>query len=261
MDFIDIKPQVDAFVALTQQREVLLNTIYQVIGLSDIQRAQSDPRETATAQRLKGQYGGLRIAPRQRAVQRYLRDLMRIQAELVAEKFEPQTISLMSGGEISEEILLLLRLDPLRNFAIDIETDSTIAADQRESQQEIGEMLQGLTAYASAAAGLPEAARLPLLQAITRRFKLGRDVELALEEAAQQPPEPDPQTVAEAQKAQLEQQKLQLQAVDSEREFMLEAQELALKAQELGLKADEAEAQILLALGQLFGGRENERRA
>jgi hypothetical protein len=251
VDFADISPQVQAFIALIQQRDALLNTIYQTIGISDIARGQSDPRETATAQRLKGNFGNLRLGPRQRGLQRYLRDIMRIQGEVIAEKFEPTTLELMTGQEIDEQVLQLLRVNALRDFAVDIETDSTIAADQQQVQQDLKEMFEGLAAFANAAQALPEGARLPMLQSVTRKLKLGRDIEVALEEAANEPPKPDPAAIEAQQKAQTEQGKLEIENKKADQKFTIDQANVALDAQELALKQDEAEAKIITTA---FGG-------
>jgi uncharacterized membrane protein len=63
-------------------------------------RAQTDPRETLGAQRLKSGWGTMRLQRRQREVQRYARDLMRIKAEIIANHFSPETLKLMTGVEM-----------------------------------------------------------------------------------------------------------------------------------------------------------------
>ncbi len=57
-----------------EARSQVLNDIYQITGLSDIIRGESNPNETATAQRMKGQWGSLRVRDRQRDLQRFCRD-------------------------------------------------------------------------------------------------------------------------------------------------------------------------------------------
>lgn len=252
VDFVPLDGPVATLVAIYQQMQVVKQTIYEVVGISDIARAASDPRETATAQRLKAAYGNARINVRQREIQYYLRALMKIQGELIAEKFEPAVISAMAGTPVPEPVLMLYRSDSLRNFAIDIETDSTVATERGYEQEQLSQLLQGIGAYAQAAQALPEGARLPLLQSVIRKFGLGRDVELALEAASEQPPAPDPQAIADQQKAQVEMAKLQQKEGESMRNYQLKLQELALEAQELGLKADEVEAQMTMALGDML---------
>lgn len=78
------------------QRDQCLNVIYQIIGISDIQRGASDPRETAAAQGIKAQWGSIRVHTKQYDIQRYVRDLMQMMAEIISEKFQPETIIKMT---------------------------------------------------------------------------------------------------------------------------------------------------------------------
>lgn len=81
-------------------REVAIQIMYQVTGISDIMRAATDPGETATAQQLKAQFGGIRIRDSQREVQRMIRDLLRLKAEVIAEHFTLEVIQAMSGVKL-----------------------------------------------------------------------------------------------------------------------------------------------------------------
>jgi len=251
MDFIPIKDAAEAFIALVQQRATLLDTIYQVLGLGDISRGDTDPRETFGAQRLKSQSASRRMTTRQRNVQRYLRDLLRIQAELIA-KFEPDTLALMTGID-PEEALPLLRNDALRSFAVDVETDSTVAGELDEQLARIAELLEGLAGFANAAAAIPEGARMPLLLSITRKMRLGRDVEAAFEEAAEnpEPPQPDAQEL----KAINDGERLELDRERAQNEYLLGLAELAQKARELDLSEDQAEADVIQALAAVFSDK------
>lgn len=79
------------------QREQIKQTIYEITGLSDILRGQSDPNETLGAQELKKQTGSLRIQSKQADIQRFARDIFRLKAEIIATKFSWETISMMTG--------------------------------------------------------------------------------------------------------------------------------------------------------------------
>lgn len=81
-------------------REVAIQIMYQVTGISDIMRAATDPGETATAQQLKAQFGGIRIRDSQREVQRVIRDLLRLKAEIISEHFTLEVIQAMSGVKL-----------------------------------------------------------------------------------------------------------------------------------------------------------------
>ena len=80
-----------------EARERAKQVMYEVTGISDIVRGASDPNETARAQEIKTQWGGLRIRDRQAEVQRFARDVMRLNAEIMAEYFQPETLKTMSN--------------------------------------------------------------------------------------------------------------------------------------------------------------------
>lgn len=92
-----IEPAVKALAQLYQQREQVKQTIYEITGISDIVRGASKASETATAQEIKNQWGSLRIQKLQQDVQRFARDLFRLKAEIIAKRFRPETIMMISG--------------------------------------------------------------------------------------------------------------------------------------------------------------------
>lgn len=99
----DLKPIADALLGLYQQRDQLIQSIYEITGISDIMRGSSDASETLGAQQLKAQFGSARIKTMQQDVQRWIRDTLRIKAELIAEHFEPQTLLAISGYKLETE--------------------------------------------------------------------------------------------------------------------------------------------------------------
>lgn len=86
-----------AVTALEERREIVKQTIYEVTGISDIIRGATKSDETATAQQIKSRWGGMRISTRQKKFANFARDIVRLKAEIIAERFDPQTLSLMSG--------------------------------------------------------------------------------------------------------------------------------------------------------------------
>lgn len=103
---ISIFPLKDIIAALAQcyeSREQAKAAMYEITGISDIVRGASDASETATAQQIKSQWGGLRIRDRQKEVQRFVRDVMRIKAEIHAEQFQPETLKAMSNVPLADE--------------------------------------------------------------------------------------------------------------------------------------------------------------
>lgn len=93
----DLTPIIAVVQSLYEQRATLIQTIYEITGISDVIRGASDPNETATAQRIKGQFGSLRLQKRQQKVHRFIRELFRMKAEIMAEHFTREHLVEMTG--------------------------------------------------------------------------------------------------------------------------------------------------------------------
>lgn len=235
ISYLPIDQIISVLVKLYEARERTKQELYEITGLSDILRGASNPNETATAQKLKGQFGSLRLDERQKDVARFVKECICLQAEVISEHFEPTTLQLMTGEEVTQDILQLLRTDPIRTFRIDIETDSTIKVDQVQERKDRLEFLKTATDYLSAAVqiGASSPALNPLLGEMlmfgVRGFKIGRELEEVIEQTLEQlnqPQEPDPM------------------------EERVKALELALKQAEVRDKNAEAEETEQKAIGQ-----------
>jgi hypothetical protein len=183
--------------------------------------------------------------------------------QLEAEK-QPIPKKLKEGLKLPtwEEALDILRDDKQRAYRIDIETDSTVAGDQAADQKAITELLTGISAFIQQAGPAVQAGYMPLdaakslLMTAVRRFKMGREVEDALdmigveEEGEEEPKGPDPTQIAaqQAQAAeqaqQMQEMKEQLGALSQENQMLKvkdanKANELDIKSRELKLKEDE----------------------
>lgn len=247
----------EVLTGLYSAREQVKQTIYEITGLSDILRGASDSKETATAQRIKGQFGSLRLNRRQALVQRYARDIIRMMVEIMVENFDVRTVEAMAGMAIEPAAWQIAQQDSLRSWRIDIETDSTVAPDEDADQRNVTELFSGLTAFMgevlpAVAQGLvpPEVAQTLMMTAV-RRFKLSREIEDVLEawgEQAQQQgqgQQEDPSQAAEQQaamaKAELEQQKATAEIQKMQREAEADQTEHVLRMRELQMKAEAQE--------------------
>lgn len=85
-------------------RKQILEDIYQITGMSDIIRGMSDPRETATAQQMKGNWGSLRVRDKQKEIERFARDVLRLQAEIIAGQFGVSTLKLMTDVKLFDTV-------------------------------------------------------------------------------------------------------------------------------------------------------------
>lgn len=310
IDWLPIENVVKAIQASIQARAQLLQDVFELTGISDILRGQTDPNETLGAQQLKAQTGSRRLRNTKDEVARWCRDIAALMAEVIAEKFEPQSIADITGyryvptppqpmlpagapmmGQIippgqpmpmigsngsqtmnesdpelvfDDRVIELLRNDKLRSFRVDIETDSTVQADEQAEKQSRSEFLNTVGAYLERAAsftqgspGLAEIAR-ELLMFTARGFHVGRGLEDTLErgfaQVAQQlqqqqaNPPPDPKMIEtqariEANKAKL-QSDVQLAAQKQQSETMLAAQK---QQADIALSERELENQVELA--------------
>jgi len=82
---------------LIMAREQCKQVIYEIMGIGDILRGASKASETFGAQKLKSEWGGLRLKPKQKEVQRYARDIFRLMLEIAATKFSEETWAQMTG--------------------------------------------------------------------------------------------------------------------------------------------------------------------
>jgi hypothetical protein len=126
---VPILEWVNALKELYQSRDQQKNAIYEIIGLSDIVRGSSNPYETATAQRIKGTMGTGRMQGIKQGVANFVRDLMRMKADIIAKNFDAETLTKMTGEEVTPAVMAVLRSDFTRICSIDIETDSTVEFD------------------------------------------------------------------------------------------------------------------------------------
>jgi hypothetical protein len=93
----DLAPIAAAIQSLAQRALELIQAIYEVTGLSDVMRGATDPGETLGAQDLKARFGSQRMQKKQKDVQRFVRSLYKMKAEIIAEHFEREQLEEMTG--------------------------------------------------------------------------------------------------------------------------------------------------------------------
>lgn len=84
-------------IQLYDARERVKRTLYEITGMADILRGETNPNETLGAQQLKSQFATRRISQAQKQVARFARDLMRLRGFVIARHFAPETLAAMSG--------------------------------------------------------------------------------------------------------------------------------------------------------------------
>ena len=142
-------------------REQQKQAIYEIMGISDIMRGATKASETATAQRIKGSMGVSRLEDAKGQSDNFVRDLLRLKAEIIGQNFSPETIEAMTGEAVTPDVLDILRSDFQRMCAIDIESDSTIAVDEQQEQQSMAMIMQSVSAVMGGAQQMLQGGILP----------------------------------------------------------------------------------------------------
>jgi len=209
---------------LIQLREQTKQNIWEIYGVSDIQRGSTDPNETATAQSIKAQWGDIRVGERIRIVALFFRDVFRIMSEIMAEKFQPDILEKMTGIQLTDAELQVLKSDYGRCYAIDVESDSTVVQDEYAEKQNRLEFLTTVTGYLQQILPGIQHGLIPadlgkeLMLFAVNTFKNGRQLEQAINSA--------PGTIQQisqfqqtAQQAQQQVQQLQKQLQDTQKQL------------------------------------------
>jgi hypothetical protein len=213
-----IEQFVNAIAQLTNRKNQLQHDLYEVLGISDIMRGTSAASETATAQQLKVQYGGARLANLQNDVARFVSEIMRIRANIIANQFQPETILRRSqiertpDAQYAQPAIQMLKDFQTSMFSIVVTSDSLAAPDWAAEKEARTEFLGAASNYIMAAGPIVQqspavgAFLVKLLQWAAAGFRGAKSIEGVLDQAAaqltqaaQQPP-PPPQPTAEDKK-------------------------------------------------------------
>lgn len=259
IDFMPIQQYIETLATLAAQRQDVVAQIYEITGVSDIMRGNSDPNETATAVTKKTNFGTLRNQDRQNDMQRFITDLLKIKAEMICEMFQDETL-LQFAGEIDADALAalqLLRQDKTRNLIVGIETDTSFNQDNEaektlEAVKIVNDMVTQAFQFVSA-----QPALLPLykqmIESVVVTLPTTRQFETVIDEVfnhiAQelaQPEQPDEAQQAEMAKTQLQAQKNQQDFTIKQEQNQIKREELALKSQVDNRKLDLTQEEMIL---------------
>ena len=273
IDILPIDQIANALIQCYRARDEIKGQIYEITGISDIVRGQTAASETATAQQIKGQYAGLRLRSMQEDVALFASSLIRLKAQIICSKFQPQTIIQYAAAEqmsdadkqLVPEALMLIKDKVLRNFRIEVAADSLVQIDENQNKRDRVEFLQAMGGFLSQA--LPMGQQAPeLVPMLIDMVKFGMSaykqatpiegtIDQALEQmkqkqamAAQQPPQPDPEMLKMQADQQREQARteadMQIEQVKMQSEAALEKQKQDFEAWKVQF---EAQNQINLA--------------
>lgn len=182
----DNQPAVAVIQELLNITEVFKQRIWEIYGVPDILRGSTDPNETATAQQIKSQWADVRIGEKVRIVALYCRDVFRIQSEIMAERFQPDILEKMTGIQLNDAEIQVLRSDYGRCYAIDVESDSTVVQDEYAKQQQTMDFVNTMISVTEKLLPAVQQGMIPadlakeMLLTTAAAFKNGRQLEQAI---------------------------------------------------------------------------------
>jgi F0F1-type ATP synthase membrane subunit b/b' len=232
IDILPIDQLAEALMQCYRARTEIKQQIYEITGISDIIRGASLASETATAQQIKGQYAGLRLRSMQEDVALFASELIRLKAQVICSKFQPQTILSYAAAQQMQpadqqmipQALQLIKDKPLRNFRIEVAADSLVQIDEAQTKRDRMEFIQAFGGFMREALPVAQSSpeMTPMLVEIMKfgisAFKLSKPIEGALDAAldqlkkAQANPQPKPNPEAEKIKAQQASEQARMQA-------------------------------------------------
>ena len=254
IDILPIDMLASALLNCYRAREDIKGQIYEITGISDIIRGQTLASETATAQQIKGQYAGLRLRSMQEEVALFASELIRLKAQVICTKFQPQTILLYAAaGQMSQEdqqmipqAIQLMQDNPLRNFRIEVDADSLVQIDEQQTKKDRVEFLTAFGGFMreSLPVGQQSPELVPMLVELIKfgigGFKQAKPIEgvldVALEQMKQkqagpQEQKPDPEMMKMQAQQQSDQMRVQADTQSAQAKMQADMQMTQAKAQ------------------------------
>ena len=255
IDVVDITPIATALSNAYEAMAQIKQEIYDITGISDIIRGQSNVIETATSAQIKSQFASLRLKEYQDGVAFYASNILKIKAQIICQLFQPETLIKIGGVEqlsqqdqqLVPQAIEMLKSNPMRTFRIEVATDSMLYQDEQQEKEDRVAFLGAVGAYldrATKAAQVMPPEATPLLMDMLKfgvqGYRVGRVLEGefdnvvdAIKEQAKIPkqPQPDPEIMKIQMEAQARQAELQAELQARDHEIQLEAQKQQAQAQ------------------------------
>jgi hypothetical protein len=255
IDLLPLDTLANALLQCYRAREDIKSQIYEITGIADIIRGVSAASETATAQQIKGQYAGLRLRSMQEEVAMFAAELLRLKAQVMCMHYQPETILAYAAAnqmtpadqQLIPQAIELIRNKPLRNFRIDVASDSLVMLDENQMKQDRLQFLQAFGGFLAQALPVGQASpeMVPMMMELLRfgmqAFKAARPIEgqidatlQQLQQAAMQRPPDREQQGKQAelqQKGQMEASKMQMESALTQAKLQQQMQMEQLKNQ------------------------------
>jgi hypothetical protein len=267
INLVDIRPIAEGLNMAYQAMEQVKGQIYEIMGIADIQRGQTDPNETLGAQIIKSNNASGRLKTMQHEVVNFATALLQIKAQIICQHFTDDTIVKISGAmqlspqdqALIPQALELLKNEPAKNFRIEVTSDSMIYQDEQQEKQDRVEFLTAVSQFMQTALPTAQAAPelTPLLMEMLKfgvtAFKAGKGMEGLIDETADQfrqqaeqakgqPKPPSPEQQKMEMTMQIEQGKIQAKQAEMQMQLQIDQQKMQMQM-ELAKATQEYQAQ------------------
>jgi hypothetical protein len=275
IDMMDTSQIIVTLRELYAAREQVKQSIYEIMGISDILRGSSKAAETLGAQQLKANFGSLRLRSAQGDVARFATDVFKLKAQIICKFYPPELIVEMSGvmntqdgqnPELLQAAIQMLSNSTIRDFHIQVEADSLAQIDEQAEKQAAAEAVETIGSFLQSSLPIMQSVpeMLPMMSEmllfLVRRFRAGRGMEGAIEQAmkalsdkaaqAAQQPQQNPEMMKLQADQQAEQMRMQAQAQTEQMKMQADAQLTQVKAQ-LDMQMQQAKVQAEMQLQQM----------
>lgn len=255
IDLLPLDTLANALLQCYRARQEIKQQIYEITGLSDILRGASQASETATAQQIKGQFASIRLRSMQEEVALFASDLIRLKAQIICTKFQPQTIMMYAGAsqlqpvdqQMIPQALALIKDKPLRNFRIEVAADSLVQLDEAAMKRERTEFIGAFAGFLQQAMPVAQASpeMTPVLMEVMKfgvsAFKSSQELEGVIDQALDQikqkmaqpqQPKPNPEMMKLQAQQQADQMRVQadMQVAQAKAQFEAQLQQAKLQA-------------------------------
>jgi hypothetical protein len=254
INLVDIAPIAQGLQMAYQAMDQIKGQIYEIMGIADIQRGQTDPNETLGAQIIKSNNASGRLKTMQHEVVNFATALLQIKAQIICQHFTEDTIIKISGAmqlspqdqALIPQALMLLKDEPAKNFRIEVTSDSMIYQDEQQEKQDRVEFLTAVSQFMQTALpvaqGVPELT--PLLMEMLKfgvtAFKAGKGLEGLIDETADQfrqqaeqmkgqPKPPSPEQQKMEMTMQIEQSKIQAKQAEMQMQMQIDQQKMQMQ--------------------------------
>jgi hypothetical protein len=254
IDLVDLAPFASALMSCYQAMEQVKGQIYELMGIADIQRGQTDPSETLGAQIIKSNNAAGRLKTQQHAVVDFATSLLTIKAQIICNHFTDDTFIKISGAmqlsdqdkQLIPQALELLRNEAAKNFRIEVTSDSMIYQDEQQEKADRTAFLAAVGQFISMALPTAQAAPemtpmlLEMLKFGVTAFKAGKQLEGIIDQTADdmkkqyeatkgQPKPPAPEVQKMQMQMQIEQAKMQSRQGELQSQGQLEQQKMQMQ--------------------------------